>query len=113
MVNFTVALPDDLLTDAKVFAAKTGTSVNSILRVLLEGFVRNESTIMPGNYELLLKYSLGQLPPAKAMKSLHLGNIDEVNGMVIQAGLPVPRLSISETEAMQKRFGEMLDRAGV
>lgn len=112
MTNFTVALPDDLLTDAKVFAARTGTSVNSIIRLLLEGFVRNESTAMPGNYELLLRYSLGQMSSAKVMKSLHLGSSEDLDKLVIKAGLPIPRLSISETEAMQKRFGEMLDRAG-
>ena len=111
MPNFTVALPDDLLTDAKVAAAKTGTSVNSIIRVLLDGFVKNQRSALSGNYEILLKYSLGQVSPARAVALLHLENGQALNNLAIQAGLPLPRLSPQEEEAMQKRFGEMLDRA--
>ena len=39
MSNFAVAIPDDLLMDAKVMAAKTDTSLNSIIRLLLEAFI--------------------------------------------------------------------------
>ena len=112
MSNFTVAIPDDLLTDAKVMVAKTGTSVNSIIRVLLDGFVKNERNALSGNYEILLKYSLGQISTAKAVNLLHLADAQALKVLTIQSGLPLPRLSLQEEEAMQKRFGEMLDRFG-
>lgn len=109
--NFTVAIPDELLTAAKVMAAKSGTSLNSIIRNLLDGFVNNESTPLSGNYEILLKYSLGQVAAKKAIKSLHLENVNELNALTIQAGFPIPRVSLQENEDMQRRFSQMLDRA--
>ena len=111
MSNFTVAIPDELLTDAKVMAAKAGTSLNSIIRTLLEGFVRNESSSMTGNFEILLQYSLGQLAAKSALKKLHLEDEDMLNLMVRSAGLPIPRLSTEINEGMRRRFGDMLDKA--
>jgi len=111
MSNFTEAIPDDLLTDAKVMAAKAGTSVNALIRTLLDGFVQNESSPMSGNLEILLKYSLGQITPKKAVKLLHLENEAALEKITLHAGFPIPRLSLQETDAMQKRFGEMLDKA--
>lgn len=113
MSNFTVAIPDDLLTDAKVLAAKTNASLNSIIRMLLEGFVKNESTTMSGNYEILMRYSLGQISTIRAMSLLHLDDIGSLKNLVVQSGLPLQRPSVQEEDAMQKRFSKMLDRAGV
>ena len=111
MSNFTVAIPDDLLTNAKVMAAKAGTSVNALIRTLLDGFVQNESSPMSGNFEILLQYSLGQITPKKAIKLLHLEDEAALEKVTLQAGFPIPRLSLQETDNMQKRFGEMLDKA--
>ena len=111
MSNFTVAIPDDLLTDAKVMAAKAGTSVNALIRTLLDGFVHNESSPMSGNFEILLQYSLGQITPKKAVKLLHLEDEAALDRLTLQSGFPIPRLSLQETDNMQKRFGEMLDKA--
>jgi hypothetical protein len=111
MSNFTVAIPDDLLTDAKVMAAKSGTSVNALICTLLEGFVKNKSSPMSGNFDILLQYSLGQITPRKAVKLLHLEDDATLNRVTLQAGFPIPRLSLQETDNMQRRFGEMLDKA--
>lgn len=111
MSNFTVAIPEDLLTDAKVMAAKAGTSVNAIIRNLLDGFVKNESAPMTGNFEILLQYSLGQLTAKKAVKLLHMENEEKLQSLTLQAGFPLPRLSLQENDVMQKRFGAMLDKA--
>lgn len=111
MSNFTVAIPDELLTDAKVMAAKSGTSLNAIIRALLEGFVQKESSSMTGNFEILLQYSLGQLSAKGAVKKLHLDDESTLNLMTRSAALPLPRLSLEENEAMRKRFGEMLNKA--
>ena len=112
MSNFTAAIPDDLLADAKVCAAKAGTSVNAIIRLLLEGYTRNESAPLTGNYEILFRYSLGQIPEREAVEELHLNDRDSLNALTVQAGLPLPRLSLEETAAMKKWFGEMIDRFG-
>jgi len=109
--NFTVAIPDDLLTAAKVMAAKSGTSLNSIIRNLLDGFVNYGSAPLSGNYEILLKYSLGQIAGKRAIKSLHLESDVELNALTIQAGFPLPRVSLQENEDMKQRFHQMLERA--
>ena len=113
MSNFTVAIPDDLLADAKVVAAKAGTSLNAILRTLLEGYVRNERGPLTGNYEILFRYSLGQISEKEAVKELHLDDINLLGVLTVKAGLPLPRLSLEETASMKKNFGEMIDRFGI
>ena len=112
MANVTVAIPDELLSQAKVVAARTDTSVNATIRQLLEGHIRNEGVPLSGNYEILFKYSAGQISEQSAMKELHLGNVEALALMTIQAGFPLPRLSLQETAAMQKNFGDMIDRFG-
>jgi hypothetical protein len=69
--------------------------------------------MMTGNYDILLKYSLGELTSAQAMRRLHLTDEQALNKLTIDAKLPLPKLSDAETDAMSKRFGEMLDRAAV
>ena len=113
MSNFTVAIPDELLTDAKVMAAKSGTSLNAIIRTLLDGFVQHRSSLMTGNFEILLQYSLGQITAKNAVKQLHLEDNDVLNLMTRRSGLPLPRLPMEENEAMRQRFSEMLDKAKI
>jgi len=112
MANFTVAIPDELLAEAKVAAARTDTSVNAILRQLLEGFVRGQAAALPGNFEVLFRYSLGQVSGQEAIKALHLADEETLHRMTIQAGFPLPRLSLQETAAMRKVAGDMMDRFG-
>lgn len=112
MPRVTVDIQTYLHIDAKACAAKAGTTVSAIIRQLLEGYVRNVSAPLPGNFEVLFRYSLGQMPMETAIKELHLESEDALNFLTNQAGLPRPRLSLKETAAMQKHFGEMLDRFG-
>ncbi len=70
--------------------------------------------MMTGNYDILLKYSLGELTASQAMRRLHITDDEQaLNKLTIDANLPLPKLSIEETDAMSKRFGELLDKAGV
>lgn len=110
MSNFTVAIPDNLLTDSKIMAAKTGVSLNALIRNLLEGFIQMESPPFSGNFEILFRYSLGQLTAKKAANLLHLDDEEALQMMTLNAGFPIPRLSSQESESMQKRFSDMLDR---
>lgn len=112
MPRITINIPDDLLADTKACAAKAGVSVSELIRHLLAGHVRNERATLPGNFEVLLRFSLGQISERDAMAELHLDDEDALSVLTILAGLPLPRLSLEETAAMQKSFGEMLDRFG-
>jgi len=69
--------------------------------------------MMTGNYDILLKYSLGEITSAQAMRRLHVNDEQSLNKLTLDANLPLPRLSDKETEVMSKRFGELLDKAGV
>ena len=112
MPRITITVPDELLADAKACAAKAGVSVSELVRHLLAGHVRNERAPLPGNFEILLRFSLGQVSERDAMAELHLDDEDALSVLTILAGLPLPRLSLEETAAMRKNFGEMLDRFG-
>ena len=68
---------------------------------------------MTGNFEILLQYSLGQITAKNAVKQLHLEDNDALNLMTRNSGLPLPRLSMEENEAMRQRFSEMLDKAKI
>lgn len=110
MSNFTVSIPDDLLTEAKVVAARSGVSLNAIIRNLLEGVVQNTSVSMSGNFEILMKYSLGQVSAKRAGILLHLEDESLLVDMTKKAGLPIPTIALREAESMRKRFGKMLDQ---
>ncbi len=43
MANVTISVPDDLLRRARVRAAREGTSVNSVLRSSLAGYVDDDA----------------------------------------------------------------------
>jgi len=111
MGNFTVSIPEDLLSRAKVVAAMTNTSVNATVRALLEQHVQMLEKPLSGNYELLFKYSLGQLSEDSLIRDLHLESHEELRILVLQAGLPLPRLSLDEQKEMQDRFSKILDES--
>lgn len=67
--------------------------------------------MMTGNYDILFMYSLGKISAKQAIKRLHITDEQVLNKMTLDAQLPLPKLSEAETNAMQKRFGEMLDNA--
>ncbi len=111
MPKLIVGVPSDLLADAKVMAAKTGNPLSSIILGLLAGFVKNEAGPLTGNYEILLAYSLGRISAGNAAHQLHLDSESALNKLTLEAGLPIPRLGLQETEAMRKRFAETMDKA--
>jgi len=102
-VNFTGAVDRDLLKRAKVIAAKTETSINALfnaeLRYLVETFEAAESG---GNlnYKILLDFSLGRTSNVEVMNALGITSEEDLFLLMAQARLPMPRLSIAETERM-------------
>jgi len=105
-----IEIPEALAVEVDAMAAKAGVSTNEVVRALLEGFVQAERAPLSGNIEILLQFSLGQLEAAKAAQMLHLADENILYLLVRQVGLPLPRLSLEQTEAMRKQFGEMLDK---
>lgn len=109
MSNFTVSIPDELLSRAKIVAAMTNTSINATIRSLLERHVQLLEKPLSGNYEILFKYSLGNINEDAVIRDLHLGSSEDLKILVLQAGLPLPRISLEEQKEMQDRFAKVLD----
>jgi len=110
MSNFTVAIPDDLLARAKIDAATHGTSVNALVRALLEGHLSRQDLSLPGNYEILVKVALGQISVASSIKQLHLDSEDDLFLLLSYCGLPRPRVSDQQEVQMQERLTTILSR---
>jgi hypothetical protein len=112
MASITIEIPDALLSDAQAVAERANTPIEVIIGQLLEGYVQHLATRLPGNYEILFQYSLGRITEARATAALHLDDAEHLKWLTLQAGLPVPRLSLQESAAMQMHFAEMIDRFG-
>lgn len=115
MPNITFSIDDALLRKSKSTAAKTGVSLNAVVRTLLKGFAENagESNGMSGNYLKLLDFSLGRVSYRTLMKELAVEGDEQLFLLMARAGLPMPSLSEEETKAMADKFGEVLKSAGV
>ncbi len=102
-VNFTGAVDRDLLKRAKVVAAKSETSINALfnaeLRYLVETFEAAESGGTQ-NYKTLLDFSLGRISDVAAMAALGLDSEEDLFLLMVQAHLPMPRLSEAVTQGM-------------
>ena len=112
MANFTVAIPDELLAKSKVVAALAETSVNALIRALLEGHIESSSSALSGNYQILFRYSIGKITEEKALALLQQPDRERLHNLVRHAGLPLPRLDLQEAKKMQETFSEMIDRFG-
>jgi hypothetical protein len=104
-VNFTGAVDRTLLRRAKVVAAQNDTSINALfnaeLRYLVETF-ENAQASGNQNYPNLLAFSLGQCNAQTAMDKLGIENFEELFLLMVQARLPMPRLSDTVTTDMVK-----------
>lgn len=112
MAKLVIDVPDDLLREARHFATKSGTPLAAIVRKLIETHVGRQKCLLGGNYEILLDYSLGTREHRSVMEELHFDYDEDLIRLLREAGLPMPRLKREETDAMRRRFGEMLDRFG-
>jgi hypothetical protein len=99
-----------MLKRAKVIAAKSGTSVNALfnaeLRYLVETFEvaelsRNE------NYRILLNFSLGRMNSLATMTALGIDSEEDLFLLMVQAHLPMPRLSDNATREMVDSLHEL------
>jgi len=102
-VNFTGAVDRDLLRLAKIIAAKSDTSINTLfnaeLRYLVDTFEAAE-TSSNQNYRTLLDFSLGRVDDLAAMKLLGIDSDEDFFLLVAQARLPMPRLSQASMQRM-------------
>ena len=102
IVNFTSVVDRELLKRAKIIAAKTNTSVNSLLnaelRYLVETFEAAEAAGNQ-NYCTLLDFSLGRVDDRAAMTALGIDS-EDLFRLMAQAHLPMPRLPPATTQRM-------------
>jgi hypothetical protein len=102
MGNVTFSIDDEILKKAKLSAAKLDTSVNSIVKVLLENFANQiefSDKNAPGNFQTLFDFSTGKINYRQAQSKL---GVDDrmLFLMMCKAGLPMPQLSEAETKKM-------------
>lgn len=106
-VNFTGAVDRDLLKRAKVVAAKADTSINALfnaeLRYLVETFEVAESAGNQ-NFRALLEFSLGRKAAPDTMRALGIDSHEDLFLLMVQARLPMPRLSDVETRSMVEQL---------
>jgi hypothetical protein len=111
-VNFTASVERDLLSRAKVIAAKNNTSVNALfnneLRYLVETMEANESS-ENANYQALLDFSLGRKDDLDTMLVLNIDSEEDLFLLMAKAHLPLPRLSIEKTEVMVNQLNDLLN----
>lgn len=112
MAKLVIDVPDDLLREARQFATKSGTPLAEIVRGLITLHVDRQRCVLGGNYEILLDYSLGKRQHRSVMTELHFEHEEDLMRLMWEAGLPMPRLKREETDAMRRRFAEMLDICG-
>lgn len=113
MPNVTFAIEDDLLRQAKMAAVQMNTSLNSIVRTLLAGFVTSvgEPNKQTGNYRKLLDFSLGRIPYRKLMAEMHIESDEQLFLMMCAADLPMPTLSSDEMAKMALPLDMLTDAA--
>jgi hypothetical protein len=111
MSNVTFAIEDDLLRKAKMAAVQMDTSLNSIVRTLLAGFVNSvgEPTKQTGNYRKLLDFSLGRIPYRKLMTEMHIESDEQLFLMMCAADLPMPTLPADELAKMATTLEMLTD----
>lgn len=102
-VNFTGTVEKDLLKRLKVIAAKLATSINALFNAELRHLVETyEAAEAHGNhnFQTLLDFSLGRINDIQTMERLGIDSEEDLFVLMARAHLPMPRLSVAETEAM-------------
>lgn len=104
MSNVTFAIDDELLRQSKMAALQMDTSLNAVVRILLDGFVKSVGTPADktGNYRKLLDFSLGRIPYRQLMSILNIDSDEDLFLMMCGAGLPMPTLQKEALDKMAK-----------
>jgi plasmid stability protein len=86
--NTTFNLPDDLVTQAKTYAAAHGITMTAIVRAHLEAVTSNGSA--PSSSDPLLAYSQGLMSRTEAIAALGLRDYAELLVALGDDDLPMP-----------------------
>ena len=109
-VNFTGTVEKDLLKRLKVIAAKLATSINALFNAELRHLVETyEAAEAHGNhnFQTLLDFSLGRINDTQTVERLGIESEEDLFLLMARAHLPMPRLSVAETEAMAQSLREL------
>ena len=109
--SHTLAIDRDLLKRARVIAAKAETSIddlfNAELRYLVDTFEAADDS-GNRNYKALLDFSLGRIDDLAAMEMLGIDSEEDLFLLMVQAHLPMPRLSAAITDGMVAELDTLL-----
>jgi hypothetical protein len=115
-MNVTFPLDDALLKKAKLLAARRDTSVAQLVRNGLEQQVALEAPLQRhganGTYEILMGYSLGEVPRGVAMEELGLDHYRELLALLGAAALPMPTVPAATRAEMVNDLLAVLRDAG-
>ena len=107
MRNTTVNLPDDLVQQAKAYAAQHGTTMTALIRDHLER-VTGYRAAKPRQSDPLVAFSEGRMTKEAAVAALGLRDYSDLLLALGKRGLPLPSLPRHEVEAMADTMVRLL-----
>jgi hypothetical protein len=110
-VDFTASVDRSLFKRAKLMAAKTETSLDTLLNTELSYLVETFEAADRGhnrNFRTLLDFSLGRIDDLSALRALGLDSEEDLFLLMAQAHLPMPRLSDEMTRDMMQDLNALL-----
>ncbi len=101
MPNITIHLDDDTHRLAKIYAAKSGTSLSKMFR----DHIRNVSKPVVDNSKrsILEQYSVLKITGEDAMSALGFSCLEELYAATIDAGLQLPHISRKDALQLTKQ----------
>lgn len=104
MANLTVTIDPELLRAAKVYAARSGTSISRIVREHLAALTGLQSR--PQGDDALARYARDEIGCHEAMRALDVDYGTLLDRMA-RRGLSVPRVPDEQAEAMARTFAQI------
>jgi hypothetical protein len=103
-MNITFALDDQLISAAKLVAARRDTSISALVRASLENQVALDteatSSGASGVLQELIDYSMGRRPRAVTMDALAIDDYGALLRLLNAANLPHPLVPLTKRQAM-------------
>jgi hypothetical protein len=102
--NLTLNIDADLLRAAKVYAARTGTSISRIVREHLAEVTGLQPR--PEEVDVLARYARDEIGRHEAMRALGV-DYGILLEMMAERGLSMPRVPAPDAEAMARTFARV------
>ena len=103
-MSITFALDEQLISAAKLVAARHNTSISALVRTSLEHQVALDTEAAAsgasGVLQVLIDYSMGRLPRAVTMDALGIDSYGALLRLLNAANLPHPLIPLAKRQAM-------------